>query len=819
MDPMTPPPSPRQAAPRRPQRTPRDPGAGRPYRTVGVLLLLTALVGLGTVASGTEGPALQDREGATPPAPFLEQPGFVGAETCGRCHEEQYQAWRGSTHGRAGGPPSAETVIAPFDGTPIRFADATVTPRSEGGAYRFIVEQADREPVVYTVDGVIGRGHMVGGGTQGFVSMFPDGTVRFLPFDWSRTEGRWFCNTARIAGWWAPGGERSRPRPDRGWIPVTEELRIADCGDWPPVRVLGTDLRFANCQGCHASQVTVTAAPATGGFQTRMTSLAINCESCHGPGAAHVDLARAGGLPGADDPRIGQLSTLGEDASIDVCLTCHALKRALQTGYVPGDAFENHYSLLLPLVSDDPFFPDGRVRTFGYQLNHKASGCYLDGSMTCVDCHAPHGQGYRTPSGRALEGRFSDGQCLECHASKAADPAGHTGHPQGSEGSRCVSCHMPYLQQPDLGDRIRYARSDHTIPVPRPAADRALGVPDACGKCHGDRTPEDLERWTRERWGDLKPRRSEVRALVARVTAHGEERSAAGPPEALLDPTNRNAMAQVAALDHLVDLHLSPDMAALDGGIEAGLRALTEHPDRDVQAVALAVLHMSRGADPEVRAFLTSTLESLGVRQEPVLRRWVAALRFMADGYRQSGEPVDALSVFSRVLEINPTDAATLLDMGSLFQALGDSDTALDYYRRSLEADPEQSVTWVNLGLALESLDRRDEAAAAYESAIAVYRWDALAHMNLGNLYLTSGDPDRALELYRSAVAADPSLAQAHYLMGVAHLQDGEREAAARALRRALEFAPGHEDARELLDRLILETPELGERTQHQDPP
>ena len=45
---------------------------------------------------------------------------------CADCHTEQHDGWQGSTHGRAGGTPSTETVVAPFDGTPIVFADECV---------------------------------------------------------------------------------------------------------------------------------------------------------------------------------------------------------------------------------------------------------------------------------------------------------------------------------------------------------------------------------------------------------------------------------------------------------------------------------------------------------------------------------------------------------------------------------------------------------------------------------------------------------------------------------------------------------------------
>ena len=173
-------------------------------RAVVVLTCLIVLVALGRGAWELVGPRANSRIVFPPPRAetvadeeAVAFDDFVGSEACIECHEEQHDLWLGSTHQRAGGVPSPEIVIAPFDGQPIRFRDAVVFPSvTEDGAYIFTVEQGRRDPVVFRVDGVIGGGHMVGGGTQGFVSMFPDRKVRFLPFDFIREEAVWFCNSA-----------------------------------------------------------------------------------------------------------------------------------------------------------------------------------------------------------------------------------------------------------------------------------------------------------------------------------------------------------------------------------------------------------------------------------------------------------------------------------------------------------------------------------------------------------------------------------------------------------------------------------------------
>ena len=128
------------------------------------------------------------------------------------------------------------------------------------------------------MEGVTGGGPMQGGVTQGFVTKLEDGTYRFVPFDFSRNGNTWFCNTIG--------------RGNRGWVPITRDLSIAECVDWPPVRVLGDEARFSNCTSCHGSQIVVALDSASQAYQTRFPSLGIHCESCHGPGRRPIALTQ-----------------------------------------------------------------------------------------------------------------------------------------------------------------------------------------------------------------------------------------------------------------------------------------------------------------------------------------------------------------------------------------------------------------------------------------------------------------------------------------------------------------------------------------------
>lgn len=706
---------------------------------------------------------------------------FVGSDACAECHETQYAQWVGSTHGQAGGPPSRDRVIAPFNGRPIRFRDATVTPSVDArGVYNFTVRQDEREPVVLRVDGVIGKGHMVGGGTQGFVSAFPDGTVRFLPFDYSRHEALWFCNTD------AQGLS--------GFTPITPDMPLAECGDWPPNRILGTNSEFTNCQQCHGSQITVRFDPGAHRYGTAIKSLSVNCESCHGPGRRHVELARAGPPTELEDLDVLPLGTLDKDASLEVCFQCHSLKGVLEPGYLPGKALLQHYSLKAPLIGDEPFFPDGRVQTFAYQQNHLYSDCYLNGSMTCVDCHDPHSQGYRDIYGRILASRFADGQCLDCHASKAADVSAHTKHDASSEGSRCVACHMPYLQHPLLGDRVQYRRSDHTIPIPRPAFDAGLGIESACATCHQDQTVEALQQQTTALWGELKPHKGIVADLAA--LRDGRRADVLGLVERLDAP---HPMAVMAALNQLMARHLRPNMPQLETEVLEALTRLARHDDVDVQALALTALHYARGEDPAIRRLLAKRLASIGDEEVEVRRRWVVSLGFFGDAYRSRGDYGNAIVVYRKALEVLPRHPGVLLNLGAAYTDAGNLESALETYEQTLADDPDQPLALIGAGVVLERLGRTAEAVSAYRRAIAIKPSEALAHVNLGNIHLRRNEFREAIEAYRLAVQYRPRLARAYFNLGRAYIMVNELENALAAARNAVQFEPDDASARQML--------------------
>jgi Flp pilus assembly protein TadD len=374
----------------------------------------------------------------------------------------------------------------------------------------------------------------------------------------------------------------------------------------------------------------------------------------------------------------------------------------------------------------------------------------------------------------------------------------HTKHAAASTGSRCVNCHMPYIQHPELGGAVRYARSDHSIPIPRPAFDSSLGITSACRNCHATMSESALDTAVRRWWGTLKPHPRAVDALVRARSVRDRGEAA----RLVLDADAGHPSALFSGAAWFLDTFLLADMPKLERDIVERLQRIAGSPHPDVRALALASLHYARGEQRDVREFLAGQLGGFGAADGALRRRWAVVLGYLGDERRAAGDAAGAAVAYRKALEIMPSDPRVLLNLGLAYADAGDAASAIEHYRRSLELDGRQPLAFVNLGIALESGNDLARAAVAYRRAIALDPGEPLAYFNLGNALLKSGDVAGAIPLYERVIALDPSIAPAHFSLAQALVQRRDYARALAEVRAGLEFEPGNDRARQLETQL-----------------
>ncbi|MBG87560.1 MAG: hypothetical protein CMO80_11765 [Verrucomicrobiales bacterium] len=432
---------------------------------------------------------------------------YAGAETCVDCHESNHRNWEKHPHRWMNALANDESVRGDFSGNAkFKYKGGTGSFTKIDGRHRMTLSK-DGKRWVYDVNRTIGSRffqYYVGTLIEGHIDEEPRSSVEHvLPF------GYWIGNQE-----WVPTVHLARDStmleddidPYDTWQFTAYDLTCSEChttwafGDW--MLKLAGSKRFPQytphttaihlpgyVQDAHPSRLPqdyrsmnmagigkfLNASYDLARTEDRL-GLGVACEACHLGTKAHVENStktESKVLPaffpvsphfhsGADN--IGILTQRNAENANFICGRCHS-------GTRPEYANHTH-------TWNSTEFADA-VRGHCYDpVKAKAHG---KGILTCIHCHDPHKatgpKWTRTPA-------QDDQSCLTCHSEFKPESklVAHTHHAANTEGSRCMNCHMPRINE-GLQDMVR----THRISSPTDPVMIEKNDPNACNMCHLDK--------------------------------------------------------------------------------------------------------------------------------------------------------------------------------------------------------------------------------------------------------------------------------------------------------------------------------------------
>jgi predicted CXXCH cytochrome family protein len=352
------------------------------------------------------------------------------------------------------------------------------------GRPAFEIRQSDgwhRYPVDYTIGSKW---------EQAYATRLPNGEIHVFPVQYNVREKRW-------VNFWEIIDTTGSPRSD---LTQWEKLDV-----WTSYQ--------ANCAVCHTSQLrNVTGGGfASSGLEFREPG--VDCEMCHGPSQLHVE-SMSHGKPYSKrplDPPV-DFSKIAAREFLDICAQCHMQSAIREPGpdgklnySTSGEFFQQYAMRPYDEFSRKGFYKDGRFRETTFIVESLLrSACFRKGNATCGSCHDPHPMDAASNPTSLRFRDHPDQMCLQCHSEYTKQQAlsRHTHHPANSEGSRCVSCHMPRIM-----DALLFEARTHRIDdIPDAAATERFGQqesPNACLLCHAQKDASwvsaELLSWNREK--------------------------------------------------------------------------------------------------------------------------------------------------------------------------------------------------------------------------------------------------------------------------------------------------------------------------------
>ncbi len=610
-------------------------------------------------------------------------PELVGSAACADCHAEQAEGWKDSHHAWAWMTPNAESVLADFDGAEFVHDGVTTRFSREGGAYFAETQDGSGAMRRFEVVGVVGVTPL-----QQYLVATEPGRLQPLDVAWDTVKGAWFHLYPEDTP--PPGDGLHWTGPYKNWN--------------------------GRCAECHATAFEKNYDARSHRYASQMSEIGVGCEACHGPGAAHVEWARDGKKPGEGLTPYGfSIGFTPDDPEVEIqqCAGCHARRGQFGQGNpLPGTPFSDAYRL--STLRAGLYEADGTIHDEVYVY-----GSFLQSKMhakgvRCSDCHDVHAAG--APGALKAEG---NAVCTQCHLPagnprfpslplKVFDGPEHHFHKEGSEGARCVSCHMverTYMQVDP--------RRDHSFRVPRPDLSVKIGIPNACNDCHADRTPqwaaEELERRFPEST-HRGPHFAETFALARDGIDMTDTLSGIAEHDALPGIVRATALEMIAP--------------RANAAVAARLEPLLADPDPLVRAEAIGV---QQGAAPMERA-----QRLVGMLDDPVKLVRIEAARGMLGlpiarlPGKMQADLDKAMGEFQTSLLVNADFPETQLALGGLALTMRNVQAATAAFSEAVRLDPQQVQAWGMLARIREAVGDKAGAEATLREGLAANPGDPL---------------------------------------------------------------------------------------------
>jgi hypothetical protein len=680
-----------------------------------------------------------------------KSPSHVSSTACATCHQEEHAAWSKSHHSWALRRPTPENVLGNFDDAVFEHKGVRSEFFKRGVKFFIKTEGPDGSISDHEIKYTVGVTPL-----QQYLVQLDKGRLQALDVAWDTEQKRWFH------------------------LYSDQKLKADDGLHWSgPYKNWN-----ARCAECHQTGFEKNYSPKTASYQSKWSELTVGCEACHGPGSSHVEWAKDAEAflskkpAGVDEKGLTvSLPLKTSKDEIHLCAGCHSRRSPIGADSPPpGDKLSDHYKLAL--LREGLYHSDGQINDEVYVYGSFLQSKMYASGVGCSNCHEPH-SGELVAEGNAV--------CTQCHSpagntkfqtlKKAAyDSPSHHHHEAGSQGAKCVSCHMPAKNFMRVDPR-----RDHSFRVPRPDLSAKRGTPNACSSCHEDKTAS----WAASKLKQWFPDGRSGSPHYGDILYAGRNRS--GPETAdklsgLALDTKKPAIVRASALD-LLRRSITPKL------LESVSPLLQDKSD----LVRSASLRLFQNAPPALKA-----KTAIGLLDDPATSVRLDAAQLLI------GVPLQGLSKTERTAVRNASAAyqrslfsradypETQMQIAGLAMVLRDFKTAQSALQTAVKMDPQLANAWLTLARIQRALRQPARALKTLEQAAGMMPENATVQFQLGALHSSARDHDRAIDaLKKSLNLAGPSPALLD-MLAVNHLALGHLDIARAHANELVSKYPAH---------------------------
>ena len=260
------------------------------------------------------------------------------------------------------------------------------------------------------------------------------------------------------------------------------------------------------------------------------------------------------------------------------------------------------------------------------------------------------------------------------------------------------------------------------------------------------------------------------------------------------------------------------DEKRFDLAIKYLVSALKKKPEANKLHYPLGMAYRGKG-DMEQARFHISKYGMVGVQPPDPVKIHLAKL---VTGYWthilagklafSAGRYTEAAEAFQKAVEAEPKKVGAKVNLGSALAQLNKYEEAITQFQAAVELAPDNVTAHFNLGMLHINSNNCGEAIKHLQVVVKKAPKDSQAHLILANAFKKEQQFEKAIEHYETALSLDPGLIWGWVDMSSALSSVGQHNEALKVLEEAHSRIPFDGPIAHALARLLVITPDLGQR-------
>ncbi len=149
-----------------------------------------------------------------------------------------------------------------------------------------------------------------------------------------------------------------------------------------------------------------------------------------------------------------------------------------------------------------------------------------------------------------------------------------------------------------------------------------------------------------------------------------------------------------------------------------------------------------------------------------------------------------AVSLFQRVVKLEPKHKTAWDNLGRAYLALNQNDQAIDAFKKQIEIDAYHQYAYNDLGAAYQRQLKYDEAIQQFQKQIEINPLDPSAHASLGQVYVTQKKFAEAVPELEKAVTLRPNNTVLLILLGQSYIATNQTDKGMAQFEKAISVSP-----------------------------